>query len=217
MVGMAELFDLYDAQGHPLGQRKERALVHRDGDWHRSIHLWIVRSGGALLFQRRSAEKDTWPGRLTASVGGHYAAGEALGEVLREAREELGVAATQRDLIPLGRIRWDDAPAPGIRDRELMEVFLWPLDLPLDGFAPDPAEVSQLLDIPCEGLLALLAGEAAMVSGRTLAHGSPRPLRVTVRPDDFVPVHDYHAQIACIARDYLAGKQLPPLRSPYQG
>src|SRR5919198_904128 len=83
-----ELFDLYDAAGHALDRAKARDAVHRDGDWHRSAHIWIYTSAGRLLFQRRAPDKDTWPSRLDASVGGHYRAGEGLAGVVREADEE---------------------------------------------------------------------------------------------------------------------------------
>ena len=52
MSAAPELFDLYDAEGHALGQAKARDDVHRDGDWHRSAHIWIYTSDGRLLFQR---------------------------------------------------------------------------------------------------------------------------------------------------------------------
>src|SRR5579871_6856022 len=111
---MTERFDVYDHAGRPLGLSKARDQVHRDGDWHRSIALWIVRPDGRLVFQRRSATKDTWPGRLTGSVTGHYAAGETLAEVLREAQEEIGLCVGREALVPLGVWRNDDAPAPGV-------------------------------------------------------------------------------------------------------
>src|SRR5262245_11662165 len=55
-----EPFDLCDDEGHLLGRSKARALVHRDGDWHRSLHLWVVLIESApfeVVFQRRSPEK----------------------------------------------------------------------------------------------------------------------------------------------------------------
>ena len=86
MNGTTEYFDLYDADGRPLGRAKARDDVHRDGDWHRSSHVWIFTSDGRLLFQRRAPDKDTWPGRLDASIGGHYRSGEAgPSGVVREA------------------------------------------------------------------------------------------------------------------------------------
>src|SRR6185312_16932533 len=107
-----ELFDLYDRDGAPLGLRKARAEVHRDGDWHRSVHIWVVLREGpglpdaprapCLLFQRRSLEKDTWPGALDVAVTGHLRAGEAILDGLREAREEIGLELGPSDVIRLG-------------------------------------------------------------------------------------------------------------------
>src|SRR5690242_15381466 len=91
----AELFDVVRYDGTPTGVVKPRAAVHRDGDWHRAVHVWVTGLGPAgepfLLAQRRSTAKDTWPGRLDATVGGHYRAGEGLAEALRETEEEIGV------------------------------------------------------------------------------------------------------------------------------
>ena len=76
-----ELFDVCDTLGRPLGLRKCRADVHRDGDWHRSIHCWVAGqyADGTpyVVFQRRAENKDTSPGKLDATVGGHLAAGES--------------------------------------------------------------------------------------------------------------------------------------------
>ena len=89
-----ERFDLYDENGIPLGIAKSRGAVHRDGDWHRSLHLWVwgigEDSAPFVIFQRRSMTKDTWPGALDVAVGGHFRSGESLAETLREAEEEIG-------------------------------------------------------------------------------------------------------------------------------
>ena len=37
-----ELFDVLDAAGRPTGRAKRRADVHRDGDWHRALHCWVL-------------------------------------------------------------------------------------------------------------------------------------------------------------------------------
>ena len=90
-----ELFDVVTADGQPTGRVKTRAEVHRDGDWHRAVHVWVTgidEHGPFLLFQRRSLLKDTQPGKLDATVGGHYRAGETLAETLREVEEEIGIA-----------------------------------------------------------------------------------------------------------------------------
>ena len=37
-----EPFDVITADGKPTGRVKSRAEVHRDGDWHRAIHVWLA-------------------------------------------------------------------------------------------------------------------------------------------------------------------------------
>ena len=90
-----ERFDVLDASGQPTGRTRRRDLVHRHGDWHRAFHCWIVLGTGAgphsVILQRRADDKDTWPGALDVSVGGHYRAGESLADVIREMPERLSV------------------------------------------------------------------------------------------------------------------------------
>lgn len=38
-----EWLDIVDENGEPTGVVKERSEVHRDGDLHRTAHVWIVR------------------------------------------------------------------------------------------------------------------------------------------------------------------------------
>ena len=118
-----EPFDIITADGKPTGRVKSRAEVHRDGDWHRAIHVWVagVDEHGAsfLTVQRRSPYKDTWPGRFDATVGGHYRAGETLAETLREVEEEIGVIPDLKDLRPLGVRVCANEAQPGIVRRSI--------------------------------------------------------------------------------------------------
>lgn len=60
---LEEHFDVLQADGSPAGYSKARSLVHRDGDWHRSTHIWVLSNDGRLLVQKRSSLKDTFPVR----------------------------------------------------------------------------------------------------------------------------------------------------------
>ncbi|KAL0327689.1 UNVERIFIED_CONTAM: Nudix hydrolase 3, partial [Sesamum angustifolium] len=52
--------------------------VHRDGDYHRAVHVWIVvESTQEVLLQRRSDCKDSWPGVWDISSAGHISAGDS--------------------------------------------------------------------------------------------------------------------------------------------
>ena len=60
-----EPFDIITADGRPTGRVKTRAEIHRDGDWHRAIHVWV-----AGVDDRGSAIPD-FPAPLTSQ--GHLA------------------------------------------------------------------------------------------------------------------------------------------------
>jgi 8-oxo-dGTP pyrophosphatase MutT (NUDIX family) len=81
----------------PTGKVKERGRVHKDGDWHRSIHAWVVQRDAqrddnvSVLLQRRSPYKDTHPNLLDVSCAGHVNAGDEIFDTtMRELKEELG-------------------------------------------------------------------------------------------------------------------------------
>ncbi|MCM8748418.1 NUDIX domain-containing protein [Thermomicrobiaceae bacterium CFH 74404] len=170
-----EPFELLDPDGRPTGTVKPRHAVHRDGDWHGAFHVWIAWRDGAgepcLLLQRRSRWKDTMAGMVDVSVGGHYRAGEQPGSrlgrdeparsaVLRELREELGLAVRAEALVPVGR-RWMERAGSGWIDREVQDIFALPLPAAPERLAPDAGEVEALLVVELPDLRALVAGEHA--------------------------------------------------------
>lgn len=178
-----ELFDVLDADGNPTGVVKPRGQVHRDGDWHRGLHVWIYGFSDAevpfVLFQRRSMSKDTWPGALDVAVGGHYRAGESLDETLRETEEEIGLVATAGDLVPLGRRFINDVGA-GYIDRELDDVFALRCDQPLASYMLHPEEVDALVAINVMDVHNLFHERVASVAARQLWRGSARECTLAV-------------------------------------
>jgi len=85
-----EFLDVLDENGYKTGKIKSYEDVHRDGDWHKSVHLWILNSQNELLMQQRSFEKKSFPGLWDMSVAGHLQAGEdGAKAAIREAKEEL--------------------------------------------------------------------------------------------------------------------------------
>jgi isopentenyldiphosphate isomerase len=207
-----ELFDVITANGKPTGRVKPRAEIHRDGDWHRAIHVWVAgvdgRGAPFLTLQRRSPHKDTWPDRFDATVGGHYRTGETLAETLREVEEEIGVVPDPRELRPLGVRVCANEAQPGIVDREIQDVFLLRDDRPLESFRPNPAELAALVRFPLGTLLPLLAGEVLEIDGLSLAPGAMRAEPVIGRMDDFIPTVDrYFLRIAIAAGSVQRGER----------
>ncbi len=102
-----ELFDICGQDGMPTGHVKERSMVHQDGDLHRTVHIWVVRKradGGLdVLLQKRSKDKDAYPGCYDVSSAGHVQAGDDFGSsAIRELREELGITAREQDFRFIG-------------------------------------------------------------------------------------------------------------------
>ena len=96
---MAEYFDILDENGNLTGKTKLRSEVHRDGDWHKAVHIWVFNRKGEVLLQRRPANKDSYPNMLDISCAGHLSAGDTSIEgALRELEEELGLKVDKEEL-----------------------------------------------------------------------------------------------------------------------
>lgn len=162
-----EPLELLDAEGLPTGAVKARAAVHRDGDWHRAFHLWVMHPGGYVLLQRRAESKDLGGGKVDVSVAGHVRQGETLIDALREAEEEIGLTLRPGDVEFLETLRSERRYPSGAVDREFQDVYaafvegreIHDYHLPCD-------EVSVLYEASLEGALALYRdGTPLPVSG----------------------------------------------------
>jgi isopentenyl-diphosphate Delta-isomerase len=147
-----ELIDVLTESGAPTGVVKEKSAVHRDGDWHRSSHIWIV-SGRSVLLQRRALAKSTWPGLWDISVAGHISAGEsAIDAAIREAREEIGIEVASEELERIGTLRYHCVLREGYVENEIHEVYLLRRDVDLSSLTLDPSEVAEVRWVQIEDL-----------------------------------------------------------------
>lgn len=94
-------FDMFKDKPLSTGKTKQRHLVHRDQDWHRSVHVWIVDKHRKLVvLQKRSAKKDTYPNMWDISSAGHIESGDdSKDTAIREVAEELGIECSKDELI----------------------------------------------------------------------------------------------------------------------
>ncbi len=134
-----ELFDVLDEGGKKTGIIRERGVAHRDGSIHRTVHVWVAHRTEdgrcRLLLQKRSRNKESYPGCYDISAAGHVAAGdECLPSAIRELQEELGIEAREDQLCFAGIRRiWFEAEFYGrpFRDNEFSYVYVYqePVDL----------------------------------------------------------------------------------------
>ncbi len=96
---MAEEFlDVLTPEGEQTGTAKPRDEIHADGSWHASVHIWIT-DGDEVLIQKRSEEKESYPGFYDVAAAGHVRAGETpKGAAVRETKEEIGLSLTEKQL-----------------------------------------------------------------------------------------------------------------------
>ncbi len=166
---------MLNAAGLPTGEIKARDAVHRDGNLHRTFHLWLLKDGHikdrySVLLQRRAPDKDLEPGKLDVAVGGHFGAGETLPDVLRETREELGFEVSLHELIYLGTTH-ARRKYPGVSDHELQETYLLVRGAPLESYRLNREEVEVLYELPLEGALALFEHGTPLAAAGFDAYG----------------------------------------------
>ena len=143
-----EYFDVCDADGRPTGEIVERAQAHRMDIRHRTAHVWIVRDCGGrtqVLLQKRSAHKDSFPGKFDTSSAGHIPAGcEPLESALRELKEELGIEALPEQLDYAGHfdIHYEkEFYGKPFRDNEYTFVYVYTGPVDADRVVCQPEEV----------------------------------------------------------------------------
>ena len=141
-----EWLDILTPDGVATGASKLKADVHRDGDWHRASHLWIVQHDGRVLLQKRAAMKENWPGKWDVSVAGHISAGEdPIDAAVREASEEIGLTVDPRELVHIGTVREQCVLNEGTYlDNEIHEIFLLRRDVDLAALQLDASEVDEV-------------------------------------------------------------------------
>ncbi len=69
MINKEELIFAVDENNNPI-EPISRENAHKNGIWHRISDIWIINKKKQVLVQKRSALKDTNPGKWEAFVGG---------------------------------------------------------------------------------------------------------------------------------------------------
>ena len=146
-----ELFDVIDSKGNPAGQIVSREKAHAEGIPHRTAHIWIIRKKEGkvqILLQKRSQNKDSFPGKFDTSSAGHIQAGdEPLESALRELKEELGISATPEQLHFAGTFPISFAKefhGKMFRDEEIAFVYIYDHPVEIDRLTLQKEEVEEV-------------------------------------------------------------------------
>lgn len=156
------LIDIFSDRYEHAGTA-EKKDAHARGLWHRTFSALLVNPAArTVTLQKKAPGRAGFdrPDHADFTVGGHYHAGEAVPDGVREAREELGLHDLDyADFFPLGIRQTAVTLAPDWIEREFQHWHLLPLTSPLDGIPLDDAEVSGLVEIDLDDAIALAAGD----------------------------------------------------------
>lgn len=149
-----EYFDVLDEKGNQIGVTKPRTQVHKDGDWHRAVHIWLINSKDELLIQKRSQTKDSYPNMWDISIAGHLLAGQdEISAAIREIQEELGLSFTKKYFQHLFTYKSQKVLNGGtFINNEIDNVYLVHSDVNLSDLKLQEDEVSEIKLIPYKNL-----------------------------------------------------------------
>lgn len=147
-----EYFDVLKEDGTKTGIVKERDQVHKDGDWHGSVHIWIIRDDKVLL-QKRGADKESYPSCYDAACTGHVDAGEDyLTAAVRETKEEISIKSEKENFQFLFEQKLCFFSGAFI-SKEINQVYLLDESVDLEGLTYQKEEIEGLIWIGCDQLL----------------------------------------------------------------
>ncbi len=155
---MAEFLDILDENGDKTGEKKLRKEVHRDGDWHRAVHIWVINENGDVLLQRRAIDKDSNPNMLDISSAGHLSAGdESIDGATREIKEELGIDVSPEELEFVCSVKLADRYTDTFINNSFFDIYILRTTLKLSDMKFQEEEISGLFYVPYKDFKKMVA------------------------------------------------------------
>ncbi|HRR77599.1 MAG TPA: NUDIX domain-containing protein [Ruminococcus sp.] len=154
-----EFLNLIDDKARMTHHVKPRTLVHRDGDLHPTVHIWLIKRkdmGIYVLLQKRAAEKRINPDCYDVSAAGHVSqGGEFRSAAVRELKEELGIDIPRGKLEFIG-LRHNLFTDGDIRDNEMSAVYLCRENVETDDLVLNSEEVSEVCWAEIDEMLSVM-------------------------------------------------------------
>jgi isopentenyldiphosphate isomerase len=137
---MEETFSIVSRRDEHLLVVYSKEQLHRNGGYHRSVHVLIEVFGGLFVLQKKSKGTEN-EGRWSSAVSGHVRYGESYeGAAIREMEEELGIKAELRDLNKLAKI----GPSNNTGN-EFVTIFTYLLDPKNEKLKLNEKEVNEIV------------------------------------------------------------------------
>lgn len=158
-----EYLDELAEDGKKTGRTVERDIAHSKGILHGTsqIYIYRIKEGNIqILLQRRSPDKDSYPGCLDISCAGHVPSGLTYEEnALKELSEELGLSLDMSRLDFIGIFRTTKKAlfyGKPFHDEQLSAVYSSELDIEAENISFQKEEISEVLWMDSEKILSRL-------------------------------------------------------------
>ena len=119
-----------------------REKIHKEGLLHREIHIWFITPKAEIIFQHRAKDKDTYPDKLNATVGGHVEPKMSYEETaIKECKEETGIDVDLNKLIFLRKMRkksFDEAT--GLTNNTILSQYAYLYDSSINDLQVEDGE-----------------------------------------------------------------------------
>lgn len=172
---MEELLDILDEQGNPTGESQPRSIVHSQGLWHRTVHIYFYRktdTGIELLVHLRSKTKDLNPNKWDTRFGGHLKAGDSLEQALEnELKEEVGIEIEQKKLTKGPVHKREKFP-----NNEFTSVYFYEFDGDINSLTFDDGEVQEVKWLNIDDVLESITNNPDQWSSRPTGFAEIRNL-----------------------------------------
>ena len=141
-----ELVDIVDENNKLTGQVEDRWVAYSKGLWRRTVSCWIMNEKGAVLLQKRTANKVRNPNKW-AKTGGQVDSGESVEDAIyREVKEELGIE------IPKEQIKVIDIHKSNEQNRRFAYNFIFVVNYKIDDYILQKEEVSKVKYVTIEDM-----------------------------------------------------------------
>ena len=141
-----ELVDIVDENNKLTGQVEDRWAAYSKGLWRRTVSCWIMNEKGAVLLQKRTANKVRNPNKW-AKTGGQVDSGESVEDAIyREVKEELGIE------IPKEQIKVIDIHKSNEQNRRFAYNFIFVVNYKIDDYILQKEEVSKVKYVTIEDM-----------------------------------------------------------------
>jgi isopentenyldiphosphate isomerase len=140
-----EIIDIVTAKGKPTGKTALKSVIHKEGHFHNTAHIWFYTKKGEILLSQRAANKVICPLLWDVSVAGHIDSGETITSgAVREIKEEIGLTISEGKLNKIGVFECFQKYSNGIIDNEFHHTFIAELPVNISELKRQEEEVEDL-------------------------------------------------------------------------